>query len=405
MQEIFNFKTWKNRVFEQETVYTKESKYGVYNFEGVFPDNMITPKPEVYTDIIDKMKSDIEKAMDDGMKLSELNISIESSASAPMATTCLPKDIEEADHNFGDDTLKDKWAHCDSNTRSTHRVENGNKFLAEHRGLKLKEVLINEINNMLKSKDISNKITDDMVELSFKVATAKDHVGDDKNSDDNRYVRAKIEGLLKSKNVEKETKTGPTYHYYIERYSDDGAQKSRKTIFNFKENGKWYMKAASEKIFGDVRKDSTPSEFTNYDAKRTAYSLIKDRSHVVYSSAEKAPATVPRITKDPVGPTEKANNKGAWKGKFAGWLTFVEMKNYSAVSVVPSKRGDFKIIRWWYKDNDVFTAEVKALNRYHGSKPIVITNDQSLQWGAASIGGGKGKRSYTVPSSTPRPSI
>lgn len=196
---ILMFNEWF-KLNEQTSV--EQSKYGKYEFGASFPDNFITPKAESYKPVIDKMISDLKQAIADGKKLSDLTISIRSSASSRNATNAY-KGHAHPNHNFGG-LLKSGWVKSGSETGIVN-VDGGNEFLAKQRGLKTKEVVVSELTKA------GLKINPE----SIKVLPRKDGkwVADSKDSKE-QYVNVIIEGLLsKPENVKLETK--PKYKYSI----------------------------------------------------------------------------------------------------------------------------------------------------------------------------------------------
>jgi len=170
-----SFNRWKT--FEQSN---DQSKYGKYEFDQLFPDNMVTPRKESYEPVIKQMADDLNKALSEKKKLSDIKINIISSASSRRATDAIPKGHTKLDHNYGGE-------------------EPNNEFLAKNRGVNIKKVIIEKLN------DIGIPVTDDMINVKWRVSESPDP--------SEQYVKVNIEGLLS--NIFKEPNPKKKYAYEI----------------------------------------------------------------------------------------------------------------------------------------------------------------------------------------------
>lgn len=185
MGYLKNYKTWCRLVEQTET--TETSKYGEYTFNQLFPDNMITPRPESYLPIIKQMAADLKKAITDGKKLSDIKIKIESSASSQNPTRKVPEGYTKLDHNYGGGAPS-------------------NEFLAKNRGESMKKVVLAEL----------AKIGIIVPEQNIEVVPRPDGKWVATSADESeQYVKVKIEGLFEKIIIPQPTITTPIYKYSI----------------------------------------------------------------------------------------------------------------------------------------------------------------------------------------------
>lgn len=197
MSYIKNYSNWL-RLFEQATVApavtaspgvvtTEKSKYGEYTFNQLFPDNMITPKPESYASVIQRMGADLKKALSEGRKLTDIKINVESSASSQRPTTNVPKGYTKLDHNYGGG-------------------QPSNEFLAKNRGINMKNVIVQELSKLGIQVPAENINAVPRPDGKW-VATSED--------ESEQYVKVKIEGLFEKNPPPPPPPKKPEYEYSI----------------------------------------------------------------------------------------------------------------------------------------------------------------------------------------------
>ena len=202
-----------NRIDEQ-TASTED--YGKYAFGGAFANNYITPDTSStsYQNTLKKMQADLKKAVSEGKKLSEFKIIIKSSASAMPATNGYTLS-SPPNHNFvavgktdGGLLSGGKWVVKGSdgwkNVADNQQV-NANTFLAQNRGIGMKNALVKDLNSM-GFGDASKVIQLEKRKDGKWVAASKDP--------SEQYVNVVIDGLLTPPPPQSPSKYSIIYDWY-----------------------------------------------------------------------------------------------------------------------------------------------------------------------------------------------
>lgn len=210
-----NFVKNANRIDEQEV---KSENLVVYPFGGSFENNYVVPNTSSgdYQKALKKMKSDLDKAFSEGKKLSDLKIIVRSSASSRPSTNGYVTS-PPPNHNFkvvgkteGGLLPGGKWVQIPAPGTATLGYKNltdnvgGNTFLAQNRGLSMKNALVNDLNSM------GIKVTSDTIQLLKRQDGKWISTSEDKSE---QYVRVEIEGLL-TPTPERQSKYIIIYDWY-----------------------------------------------------------------------------------------------------------------------------------------------------------------------------------------------
>lgn len=200
-----------NRIDEQQS---KTEDYGKYEFGGAFANNYITPNTSSteYQNTLKQMKTDLQKALSEKKKLSDLKIIIRSSASSNPATNGYAGSTPP-NHNFvqvgkTDGGLLPKNGWVVSKAKGWQNITDqiaANTFLAQNRGIGMRDALVKDLNSM------GLKITPDMIQL-MKREDGK-WVADSKDPSE-QYVKVEIGGLLTPPNKPKKYPYQIIYDWY-----------------------------------------------------------------------------------------------------------------------------------------------------------------------------------------------
>lgn len=267
MNYILNYQTWK-RLFEQATPET--STYGKYEFGQTFVANYTQPtKGDAYKAVLDKMINDLNNAVSQGKKLTDIKMVIRSSASATPATNGYSLANPPA-HNFGGLLPTTGWVK--TGAAGYVAVKGGNEFLAKNRGEETKKALVEDLSAAGLSIPDSNIRVLPREDGSW-VSTLTDTK--------EQYVRVEIEGLFEKVPAPTETpKVKYPYALTINTYEIDGnpdyIRLREEALFNgsgiYDEDAKTDSKLAKKMTISEAEARAK-SDFSAYASK-----FVKDGS-------------------------------------------------------------------------------------------------------------------------------